>query len=462
MISKNTLSSITINIGTFLSNFFTSLFIVRQIGETNFYSDFLVFTAFSGTFLFLSGSLKEAFLYSNKDNPNFIGSLRFIVLENKNRVALFTLIFFLSIFLLISYSVPDPLISFLLCSHIITFYLSELIQFTSVLTNQVDRIIQFRFTTSILVLFLTWIGLKNDFYSIIYVSLLINTLLPLILFLRIIKHSTIEKQYLKVKFSKALFFIISWQYLSSSFLTLTERYFIQKSYVDLNSYSISLGLVQNLAAVFLSYVTIKAYSVFIKEKKDEAIILRYSGYLMILIIPICLTVSLQNEPFINLIYGSRNNSELFLSNISSSIKITIWSIPAMTISTIIGRYLMSINKINIVIISAIIGSTFGILGILIIYYFFDHNYLRYCWMISQNLSLIILLIGMKQSLWIQIKEIFPLLFVTTIICFGTSRVYETEDLLFNCLEMLLSSFLLFSNLWIFKKRELSRLFKNRE
>lgn len=464
MITKNNLSSIAINIGTFLSTFFISLLIVRKIGDTNFYSDFLVFTALSGTFLFLSGSLKEAFLYSNKDNSNFLGALRFTVLENKNRVVLYTLIFFFSILIIISYSVPDPLISFLLCCHILSYYLSELIQFTSVLTDQVDQIIKFRFATSILVLFLTWIGLNNNFYSIIYVSLLINTLLPLILFLRINKHSVIEDQYRKIKFSKSLFFIISWQYLSSSFLILIERYFIQKSYLDLNSYSISVGLVQNLSAVFLSYLTIKAYSVFIKKRQDRAVVLKYSGYLMILILPICLIVSLQNEPFINLMYDSRNNSELFLTNISASTKITIWAIPALIISTIITRYLMSVNKMNIVIISSITGSTSGILGILIIYYFFDHNYLLYCWMISQNLTFaMIVLIGMSQSLSLHsIKKVFFPLLVPTIICFSSSRFFEAEELLYNSLEMLLTVSLILSYLWIFEGNRLKFLFVKTE
>ena len=315
--------------------------------------------------------------------------------------------------------------------------------------------------TSIVVLFLTWLGLNNNYYLVIYISLLINTLLPLILFLRLNKQSILEGHDEKINFNWILFFIISVQYFFSSIFTFTERYFMQKSDVDLNSYTISLGLVQNLSAVFLSYVTIKVYSIFIKNRYDESLILRYSAYILILLLPICLTVSLQNEPFINLIYGSKNNSEIFISNISSSIIITIWAIPAMAIATIIARYLMSINKIRLVIMSSIIVTPVGILAILIIYYFFDQNYLRYCWMISQNLTLgVILILGLKQSFSIQsfTKILSPLL-ITTIICLSTSKVFETQNLVFNFLEMILTLILLLSCIWLFKRKALNNFYK---
>ena len=461
MITKNNLSSIGLNIGTFISTFITSLFIVRKIGDTTFYSDFLVFTAFTGTFLFLAGSLKESILYSNKDNPNFLQSLRYIIFKNRKWVVICTLLLLLSMFSFVSYFIPDTFISFILCSHILAFYLSESIQFTSVITNQVDQVIHFRFMTSIVVLFLTWLGLNNNYYLVIYISLLINTLLPLILFLRLNKQSILEGHDEKINFNWILFFIISVQYFFSSIFTFTERYFMQKSAVDLNSYTISLGLVQNLSAVFLSYVTIKVYSIFIKNRYDESLILRYSAYIVILLLPICLTVSLQNEPFINLIYGSKNNSEIFISNISSSIIITIWAIPALAISTIIARYLMSINKIRLVIMSSIIVTPVGILAILIIYYFFDQNYLRYCWMISQNLTLgVILILGLKQSFSIHsfTKILSPLL-LTTIICLGTSKVFETQNLVFNFLEMILTLILLLSCIWLFKRKALKNFYK---
>ena len=192
MIIKNNLSSIGLNIGTFISTFITSLFIVRKIGDTNFYSDFLVFTAFAGTFLFLSGSFKESILYSNKDNSNFLQSLRYIIFKNRKRVVIYILLLLLSMFSFVYYFIPDTFISFILCIHILAFYLSESIQFTSVITNQVDQVIQFRFTTSILVLFLTWLGLNNNYYFVIYITLLINTLFPLILFLRLNKQSILE------------------------------------------------------------------------------------------------------------------------------------------------------------------------------------------------------------------------------------------------------------------------------
>ena len=211
----------------------------------------------------------------------------------------------------------------------------------------------------------------------------------------------------------------------------------------------------------MSYVTIKAYSTFIKNRHDESLILRYLAYTVILLLPICLTVSLQNEPFINLIYGSKNNSEIFISNISSSIRITIWAIPAIAITTIFARYLMSVNKMRLVIISSIIVTPVGILAILIIYYFFDQNYLRYCWMISQNLTLgLILILGLKQSFSIQsfTKFLSPLL-LTTIICLGTSKVFETQNLVFNSLEMILTLILLLSCIWLFKRKALKNFYK---
>ena len=404
MISRINFISILRNLLTFICSFITSLIIVRNIGNSKFYTEFIIFTSYGATFLFLSGALKETILYCNKGNIHFIYAVKQKFLFYKKHIIYSFIILFALVLSLIFFLIRDPFIALLICTHIFSFYISETIQFTSVLTDQVSDLINFRLFTSIFVLIITWVALKLGFNLVLYFNILFNTLIPLILYLKLNRRSvekTDENSILNFDFK--LFILIATQYLITSFFTFFERFTFSKSIIDLNSYSISFGLTQNLSAIFLSYLTIESYSRFIKEEYKEMTILNNCISLFLILLPFCLICTTQIEPFISQLFASENNTNIFLSDLSLSFGITIWAIPAMAIQTMLARYLMSINKIDVFIKVSLATSIIGILLIGSAYLSNHHSYLRYCWMLSQNIGLIAMLIlGLKQSLSLNV------------------------------------------------------------
>lgn len=455
MISKLNFLSIIRNLVIFAFNFITSLIIIRNLGSSKFYSEFIIFSSYGATFLFLSGALKETILYCNKGNLHFLYAVNQKILFYKKRIISYLTILFVIVLFLVNLLVPDPLISLLICTHIFSFYISETIQFTAVLTDQVADVINFRLFTSFFVMIITWISLQFGFNFILYFNILLNTLMPLFFYLRIYRVPvSINPKYLIFEFDYKLFILLSFQYFLASTFTFFERYLFSKSTEDLNSYSITIGLVQNLSAIFLSYLTMKYYSMFIKENHSEISIFRNALFIFLILFPFCLMVAIQNEPFIQLLFDSQNNSKGFLSDVSSSLGITIWAIPAIAIQTMIARYLMSLDKIYVFIKTALVTSIFGILLIGAAYLLNYHSYLRYCWMISQNIGLIVMIIlGLNKSFSINLFKVFLppfILLLITGIC--VQFMFSASNFIFNSIEILLYFLMSFLCIWFFFKK----------
>jgi hypothetical protein len=440
MISRINLISILRNLVTFICSFITSLIIVRNIGNSKFYTEFIIFTSYGATFLFLSGALKETILYCNKGNTLFIYAVKQKIVFYKKQIIYSFIILFAVVLSLIFFLIRDPMISVIICVHIFSFYISETIQFTSVLTDQVSDLINFRLFASIFVLIITWIALKFGFNLVLYFNILFNTVIPLIFYLRL-NRGSVEKtgENSILIFNFKLFLLIAGQYLITSFFTFVERFLFSKSIIDLNSYSISFGLTQNLSAIFLSYLTIESYSRFIKEEYKEKTILNNCILLFFILLPFCLICTTQIEPFIFQLFSSEKNTYIFISDLSLSFGITIWAVPAMAIQTMLARYLMSINKIDVFIKASLVTAIMGILLIGAAYLSNHHSYLRYCWMISQNIGLIIMLIlGLNQSFSLNVIKRFLFLFILLIIIgVITPFLFATSNLIFNSIEILL-------------------------
>ena len=115
MITRKNLLPIVINLVTFLCAFLTSIIIVRQIGTTKFYTNFIIFTSYGATFLFLSGALKETILYCNKENRQFIYAFKQKIISQKKKVIFALLISFLLVLFFLYLLIRDPFISFLIC-----------------------------------------------------------------------------------------------------------------------------------------------------------------------------------------------------------------------------------------------------------------------------------------------------------------------------------------------------------
>ena len=441
-ISRDNIISLGANSATFICTFLASLIVAREIGSSQFYSKFVINSSYVATFIFLSGALKETILYCNKENPNFIYTLKASLRQNRFKVISVAILFFLVVFSLIFYFVQDHLISIILFAHISSFYVSEIIQFTSVLTDQVKEIIRFRLISSLIILSITWIALEYNFNHIIYLNLLFNTLFPLVMYLRLKQSENSKQQETNIiNFDYSLFCIISFQYLISSFFIFLERYLLDNSAVDVNSYSISIGFIHNLTAIFLSYLTIEFYSKFLKAKHEESFIINLSIITLIIVFPVSLLGSLYNMPFLEKLFLSQNNSEIFISDISDSLSITIWAIPSLTVHTLISRYVMSVDKIHYFIYSSIYGAVCGICFILVVYWFLNDEYLRYGWMLAQNISFI-MIFGFtfkKHISSIKIKLILGYIMVLTISNSGISFLFESVNLVHNSIELILST-----------------------
>ena len=123
MISRKNLIPILINLVTFLCTFLTSLIIVRHIGSSKFYSNFIVFTSYGATFLFLSGALKETILYCNKENPQFLYAVNKKIISQKRRIVYALVILFIVVLFFLNLLIRDSFISLLICLNIFSFYM---------------------------------------------------------------------------------------------------------------------------------------------------------------------------------------------------------------------------------------------------------------------------------------------------------------------------------------------------
>jgi hypothetical protein len=247
-----------------------------------------------------------------------------------------------------------------------------------------------------------------------------------------------------IRFDYKIFIFIAFQYLIAASFIFLERFLLSKSTIDLNSYSISLGLTQNLSAIFLSYLTIEFYSKFVKVEFKELIIIKNCFLAFLILLPFCMIGTTQNEPFVKQIFESKENTISFVSDLSLSLGITIWAIPAMGIQTLLGRYLMSMNKINVWIIASSVSSMIGIILILAAFLSDNHSYLRYCWMITQNISLFIMLVlGLKNStFFFKFNAFFYAFILLFFIGLVTPYLFLKNNLFFNSVEIIL--YLIFS------------------
>jgi hypothetical protein len=171
-------------------------------------------------------------------------------------------------------------------------------------------------------------------------------------------------------------------------------------------------------------------------------------------LPFCLIGTTQIEPFIFQLFSSEKNTYIFITKISLSFGITIWAIPAMAIQTMLARYLMSINKIKVFIKTSLFTAIMGILLIGAAYLSNRHSYLRYCWMISQNIGLIAMLIlGLNRSFSLNVIKSF-LIPTMLLILIGVSTpfLFATKSLWFNLIEIFLSLFLSFLCIILFYKK----------